>query len=438
MRQKAVLLALCVGHSGAWLGVWGCSASNKPAVVTDEAVNTDIWFPDLASTAELAPRPQTSGVTGPGMDGGTSGGADQGAGQTGAGGGASQGTGQASSGPEETATSAPPDPVPEKGFSLKELFPDPSSLPEPHPAAGVMPSLGKNPKIFDPRDKSALDHPSYQPPGENPSRMVAIDWGYFSMTLRRSGALFASAKYENPRGAHQRLLVGVGRFSPHYGAGEGVKIYNGYTVFDASKVSGAKAAYFEFFIRHQTAKMNHNFFMRSEDPAERMGIFPVEQMDPQTIIDAPPQMQQDNSIDPWICKDLGDGVPYGVVDLSKSLVSPAFKVHPSPFAVKPRFRDCSTPEGSCGRWVSVPLSEKAVADINAGKGLLAMGLSLISSDYARPTWEEIEMKRPDFTGRDMLTEWCLITANGDDWTWETGYPGFVMPAPRVRLTYEER
>lgn len=460
MRGKLGALLFFSGYGSLLLG--GCGSGKHTPAQPQDALSTDIWFPtgftgrDGVSSSAPALNPGTGKTGGglvPGATGagggagtGTTGGGGAGAGTT-TGGGAGldteTSTGPVTSGDDETtssggggASSSGQDPSdPQVELSIAAFFPDTSNYPEPHPDAGLMPHLGENPKIFDPEDRSAPDHPSYQPPGSDPAVMIAKDWGYFTTAFaRKDGSVFRSAKYESGRGAHQRLLVGVETFTPLFSWGEGPNTYNGYTVFDASKVTNAQGAAFEVFIRQQTAKMNNHWFMTSEDKTERLGIFPVERTSPKLIMTTPPQMTNDHAVDPWICLDLGDGIPYGVVDLSREMLSSSAEVHPSPFAAKPDFRDCSTPEGSCGRWLSIPLSEGAVQDINAGKGLMAVGLSLVTNDYGSLAWNEIKAKRPDLAESQSIKEWTLITANGDDPTY-VGSPDFTMPAPRIRLSY---
>lgn len=389
-----------------------------------EADDTDIWFPELSSApGELGLETGQSVTTR--SDVHSTGSASE-----------SKNTGTGDLVPTGSIPESNPDPAPKpEGDLVKVLHPG-RPIPDPHPDAGALPHPGKNPKVFNPEDASPAEgHPGYLPPGPDPSVLPSTDWGYFASGIDRVNGMSLSAKYENGRGAHQRMLVGVVRMFPEAGYGDGAKVTNGYIVFDVSKVTRAKRVALEFFVRKKTFYMNGYSFYHSPDRSEWLGVFPVDRFDAATIMNAEPQDRMDHSVDPFINSDLGDGEPYGVVEVNNEFVDLAFKVHPSPFAASSTARDCNHKLASCGVWISVPLSNKALERINASQGLITMGMSLMSSDYGHLSQKEVIALRPDLAGEPAIREWAYVSANGDDFTHSTFNPDFIDPGPRLRLTH---
>lgn len=210
---------------------------------------------------------------------------------------------------------------------------------------------------------------------------VFVDWGLFNVSIEDSGEYYASKKRQTPAGEHQITRLGNDRIVTA-GVGTGNIIRRTYGIFDVREVREATGATLEFYIFASSAKSNGAGGYTSPDASETVEIHSLDRFTPQEIIDAPFNQDQNHSLDVKIFEDLADGRLYGSFTISAETVS-VDNISPGPTAT-PKRSDChDVKERACGRWLRIPLSAKAVQDINLSDGLWAMGWSLASVTHAK-------------------------------------------------------
>lgn len=293
-----------------------------------------------------------------------------------------------------TSTSSPVQssaPGPETTSAPK---PDPSSDPGPSPDTGPEPA----------------------PPKQAPF----VDWGGFRVARFDDGEIYESAKVKTPNNEHQVTRLGYERVVSDV-LGTGAIIRRTYAIFDVSQVRGAVAAKIEFFTFASSRASNSYGGYSSPDPSETVELHSLDRFTPQQLLDAPFEQKQNHTLDPKISEDLADGDLYARFEISPEFLAED-KLRPAPTAT-PKRSDCSnTQERACGRWLTIPLTAKAVQDINQSSSQWGMGWNLTSIDHANsdsPTREFL------FFGAHMDT-----SPNH-----KALLPDYVKPKPRLVLEY---
>lgn len=257
-------------------------------------------------------------------------------------------------------------------------------------------------------------------PEAKPTQAPFVDWGGFRVAMEDDGEIIQSAKSITPDDEHQITRLGHERISSP-GLGTGVIIRRTYGIFDVSQIQDAVSAKIEYYVFASSAASAGAGGYTSPDPSETVEIHALDQFTPQELLDAPFGDESNHSLDPKIAQDLADGPLYGSFELSPQFLA-VDKLSPGPTAT-PERSDCSDKKSrACGRWLTIPLTPKAVQDINASQGLWGMGWNLVSIDHAKATRRVKEFL---FFGPHMDTSPRKTRL----------LPDYVKPKPRLVLSY---
>lgn len=288
-----------------------------------------------------------------------------------------------------------------QGLSTREgLNPDPggasnSQAPEPEPsspATGGTSSSEPTPTLPDPGGQTTTGEeskpqPEPEPePQPQPGEVAFVDWTMFFVAKIDDGTVERSGRRETPAGEHQLTRLGYERVLGYEGK-NGSITRNTCAIFDVSQVSNAVGAKLELYLfAPSLLSVNYGDY-KSPDPEEIVEIHSLDRFTPEEILDAPFQDIANHELDPLIVEDLQDGRLYGSFTMRPSMLA-VDKISPSPTAIE-RHSKCedesATSQRACGRWLTIELSPEAVADINAGKGLWAMGFHMSSITHANAT-----------------------------------------------------
>lgn len=269
---------------------------------------------------------------------------------------------------------------------------------------------------------TSTDASSSSQPKPEPGQATFVDWGVFRISFNDEGELEQSLKRITGAGEHQMTRLGHERlYAPQLGL-VGVNIRRTYGIFDVSQVHNAIAAKLEFYVFASSAKSAGSGGYSSPDPSETVEIHALEQFTPQQILDAPFGQTFNHSLDPKIAQDLADGRLYARFELTPEFLA-VDKLTPAPTAT-PRRSECSDEiERACGRWLTIPLTQEAVKDINESKGLWGMGWNLTSIDHV--------------SGDQPVREFLFFGAHFDTSpSHETLLPDYIKPKPRLIFEFQ--
>lgn len=282
---------------------------------------------------------------------------------------------------------------------------------------------GSSPSTQDQTTQGPEPKPEPRPrPKPKPGEAAFVDWGLFKVATLDAEGLFRSKKRQTTANEHMMTRLGHERVVNDV-VGIGVITRRTYGVFDVSQVHDAVGAKLEYYIFATSLAAAGTGGYSSPDPSETVEIHSLDRFSPQEIMDAPFEQAFNHSLDPFISDDLADGKLYGRFE-----ISPAFldidKISPGPTATPAR-SDCSNAaERACGRWITIPLTDAAVKDINASEGLWGMGWNMVSVTHSK--------------SKTSVREFLFFGAHMDTSPSKTSLlPDYIKPIPRLILEYKK-
>lgn len=189
-----------------------------------------------------------------------------------------------------------------------------------------------------------------------------------------------------------------------------------YSIFDVSRIHRARKARIEFYIFAPSKASSNTGAYSSPDPQEVIELHALDHFSPQQLIGAPVEDKSNHSLDPLIAADLADGQLYARKTIRPEMVK-IDKISPSPTAT-PTTSDCADKTmRTCGRWISFELTEQAIKDINASKGLWAAGWHMVSVTHDK--------------AKTSVREFLFFGGHIDLDPTKSSYPSHLRPKPRL-------